>query len=330
MFSKKDISDKQDLSNNPVPDETDKGMLSEKNINEDHKKKEEDDFDRCWDEYDDGDEEDLSEENAEEKQENEYNQNNNSYKDYKYNNHNDYYEYKNNYSYGAKKYRKKKTGNKYQYDGYSNKYKQKYYSKDSLDYNYQNSNFINNNINYIPKHSSDFNNKYNNNTYTKYNSYKNKSYWNSKEEKNKKDEDILITKHTFTNSKLENNGNPEGNYVKIDIGESNIQKKNFNLINIGEVPINNKTNTSLLNINNKNKEIEQKIEESNDNKTKDNSDSGNLPWRNGGINKKDYYNNKKENNYYYNNKNYNNYYNYNDRNKYPLNQPKSKKSNKFD
>ena len=97
MFSKKDISDKQDLSNNPVPDETDKGMLSEKNINEDHKKKEEDDFDRCWDEYDYGDEEDQSEENAEEKQENEYNQNNNSYKDYKYNNHNDYYEYKNNY-----------------------------------------------------------------------------------------------------------------------------------------------------------------------------------------------------------------------------------------
>ena len=34
---------------------------------------------------------------------------------------------------------------------------------------------------------------------------------------------------------------------------------------------------------------------------------------------------KKDNYYYNNNKNYNNY-----KNKYPLNQPKSKKSNKFD
>ena len=75
------------------------------------------------------------------------------------------------------------------------------------------------------------------------------------------------------------------------------------------------------------KESGQKIEESNNNINKDivNADSGNLPWRNGGNNKKDYYNKKKDNYYYNNNKNYNNY-----KNKYPLNQPKSKKSNKFD
>jgi hypothetical protein len=168
----------------------------------------------------------------------------------------------------------------------------------------------------------------NNNTYNnKYNSNKYKNNWKNKEDKDKNEEDNIIAKPMFTNSKLEHNGNPEGNYLKIDVGDESTQKKNFNLVQIGEVPINENGNNSLLNMNLYSKESGQKIEESNNNINKDivNADSGNLPWRNGGNNKKDYYNKKKDNYYYNNNKNYNNY-----KNKYPLNQPKSKKSNKFD
>jgi len=196
---------------------------------------------------------------------------------------------------------------------------------------------MNTNTNYMRKSCIEFNtNKYKNNAYNnKYNSFKNKNHWREQEEKDKGKEDIILKKPIFTNSKLENNGNPEGNYIKIDLGgDNNIQKKSFNLVNIGEVQINNKINNSLLNINAKSKEIEQKIEESNINKNKEEIDNNNLPWRTGGINnKKEYYNKKKDNNYYYNsnkNHNHNNYYNYNNRNKYPLNQPKSKKGNKFD
>ena len=187
---------------------------------------------------------------------------------------------------------------------------------------------MNTNMNYIRKPGTEYNNnKYNN----KYNSYKKKNYWNEQEDKNKKEEDIILKKQIFTNSKLENNGNPEGNYIKIEIGDEE-KKKNFNLINIGEVHINDKANNFLLNMNTNKKEIEQKIEDSNNNKNEKESNSGNLPWRIGGIKKKEYYNQKKDNsNYYYNsNKNYNNYYNYNNRNKYPLNQKKKKKGNKFD
>ena len=214
-----------------------------------------------------------------------------------------------------------------------NKNKQKYHTKESSDYNYQNSNFMNTNMNYMRKPNSEYNNKYNSNTYSnKYNSFKNKNHWKDQEDKDKKEEDIFLKKPMFTNSKLENNGNPEGNYIKIDLGgDNNIQKKSFNLINIGEIQINKNTNNSLSDINTNTtlKETEQKIEESNYNKNKEDID---LPWRTGGNNKKEYYNKKKESYYYNSNKNYNynNYYNYNNRNNYPLNQPKSKKNNKFD
>ena len=201
--------------------------------------------------------------------------------------------------------------------------------KESNDFNYQNNNFMNTNMNYMLKTNSEYNNKYNNNTYTnKYNSFKNKNYWKEQEDKDKNKEDNFIKKPMFTNSKLENNGNPEGNYVKIDLGgDNNIQKKSFNLFNIGEIQINNNANNSLseINTNTKLKETEQKIGESNKDKNKEDI---NLPWRAGGNNKKEYYNSKKDNYYYNNNKNYN-YYNYNNRNKYQLNQPKSKKNNKF-
>ena len=191
---------------------------------------------------------------------------------------------------------------------------------------------MNTNMNYMRKPNSEYNNKYNSNTYSnKYNSFKNKNHWKDQEDKDKKEEDIFLKKPMFTNSKLENNGNPEGNYIKIDIGD-NEKKKNFNLINIGEVRVNDNSNNFLLNMNTKTKEIEQKIDNSINDINDEEANLGNLPWRTGGIKKKEYYNKKKENNnYYYNsNKNYNNYYNYNNRNKYPLNQPKSKKSNKFD
>ena len=128
------------------------------------------------------------------------------------------------------------------------------------------------------------------NTYTnKYNSFKNKNYWKEQEDKDKNKEDNFIKKPMFTNSKLENNGNPEGNYVKIDLGgDNNIQKKSFNLFNIGEIQINNNANNSLseINTNTKLKETEQKIEESNKDKNKEDI---NLPWRAGGNNKKEYY-----------------------------------------
>ena len=115
-----------------------------------------------------------------------------------------------------------------------NKNKQKYHTKESSDYNYQNSNFMNTNMNYMRKPNSEYNNKYYSNTYSnKYNSFKNKNHWKDQEDKDKKEEDIFLKKPMFTNSKLENNGNPEGNYIKIDLGgENNIQKKSFNLINI--------------------------------------------------------------------------------------------------
>ena len=98
------------------------------------------------------------------------------------------------------------------------------------EYNYPNSNFMNTNTNYMRKPGKE----YNTNTYSKTNSYKNKNFWKNQEDGNKNGEDITIIKPMFTNSKLENNGNPEGNYVKIDVGGNNSQKNNsnnFNLIN---------------------------------------------------------------------------------------------------
>ena len=169
----------------------------------------------------------------------------------------------------------------------------------------------------------------------------------------KKDEKDIITKPMFTNSKLENNGNPEGNFVKIDIAQE--EKKSFNLTKIGEIPINdNNTTNSLLTIKsllvgkgnenkenniNENSKVEKKSEfplslQINNNNL--NTDTSSLPWRagstfiepGGGGYKNDYYNksyrnNKKDTYYYSNGKNYN-------RNRYNLNQPQSKKNNKFD
>ena len=219
-----------------------------------------------------------------------------------------------------------------------------------------NSNYMRNPNSEIPN----YNNKiYNSNTYTKGRSFSNRdrNNWDNFYNKGKNEENELVSKPMFTNSKLENNGNPEGNFVKIEVNPE--EKKHFNLTNIGEVPNNDNQSNSLLAIKSllKGKDPEQKedtkdeekvnenennelsmnnnkrINNSNNNSSNDNSSS--LPWRSGsyfggkgGGYKKDYYSktyrNKKDNNFYYSSgKNYN-------KNRYSLNQPKSKKSNKFD
>ena len=144
---------------------------------------------------------------------------------------------------------------------------------------------------------------------------------------------------------MQNNGNPEGNFIKIHINQED--KKPINLTNIGEVPLNDDGTNSVLAIKNlliekEPKKKEYKINEENVDYKKElglsfdinkhlNDNTNSLPWRSGSYfreSKKNYYNNTYRNNkkdsYFYNNgKNYN-------KNRYSLNQPQSKKSNKFD
>ena len=231
------------------------------------------------------------------------------------------------------------------------------------DYGYKNSShdFMNTNSNYMRKPSAEPPNPmkeeyYNNYQYGKGRGYSNRDKHNWNDFNNfygggKKDENDIISKPMFTNSKLENNGNPEGNFVKIDVVQE--EKKLFNLTNIGEVPVKDNTTNSLLTIKSLlvGKELEKKDSEKNDNQesknneipfsmqinnsNNSNSDTGSLPWRSGstfnekggGGNKKDYYNksywNNKKDSYYSNGKNYK-------KNRYNLNQPQPKKGNKFD
>lgn len=321
--------------------------------------------DKGWDEYDDGDDEELSDENegdqkAEKKEEN-TNQNNYSSSN-GYNN--GYYGYNNNYSYSggsSKKYRKKKGNKKYyskeNESQYTNKNRQ--YNKDSgPGYKNISHDFVTNS-NYMRNQNSDNNNykNYNNNIlYGKGRAYSNrdKNSWGNIYKGGKKSENEQVSKPMFTNSKLENNGNPEGNFVKIDVNPE--EKKHFNLTNIGEVPVNDNQTNSLLTIKsllmgkepekdikineektNENKNNEFELQTSNNINNNFNENSSSLPWRSGSYfggkggdgYKKDYYsknyrNNKKDNNYYYSSgKNYN-------KNRYALNQPQSKRNNKFD
>ena len=120
----------------------------------------------------------------------------------------------------------------------------------------------------------------------------------------------------LTNSKLENNGNPEGNFVKIDVFS---EEKTYNLTNIGKVTIKDSGTNLLLaiksllikkeqdknenlikqvNDDKNNNEMQQTIQISDktNNNLNDNS-SSTLPWRSGaslqekgGGYKKDYYN----------------------------------------
>ena len=179
--------------------------------------------------------------------------------------------------------------------------------------------------------------------------------WNNYYGGGKKGDDELVSKPMFTNSKLENNGNPEGNFVKIEINPELEEKKNFKLTNIGEVPINNNQQNSLLAIKSllvgkdPEKDTKNDEEKTNENKNNEfgvsmqnnnfnnnlNDNTNSLPWRSGaffgekgGGYKKDYYNkdywNNRKNNYYFSSgKKYN-------KNKYSLYQPQSKRSNKFD
>ena len=225
---------------------------------------------------------------------------------------------------------------------------------------------MNTNSNYMRKPNAEPpNSNYSNtNIYGKGRAYSNrdKFSWNSNNfyGGGKKNGDNTVSKPMFTNSKLENNGNPEGNFVKIDILS---EEKKYNLTNIGEIPIKDSGTNSLLTIKslligkdpdkkentikqenqNQNKNNEMKLSNQINNSNNNinninnfNDNSSSLPWRSGSLlekggggYKKDYYknnyrSNKKDNYYYYSSgKPYN-------RNKYSLNQPQVKKSNKFD
>ena len=187
------------------------------------------------------------------------------------------------------------------------------------------------------------NNNYNNDIYGKERAFSNKEY--NYYGGGKKNENEIVSRPMFINSKLENNGNPEGNFVKINVASE--EKTNINLTNIGEVPVNDSGTNSLLTIKSlligkEPEKTENKIEKKDENKISlDNNNNMNnnissLPWRSGSFfsgkggneYKKDYYNKNywnNKNNYYYNNGK--NYYN---KSRYSLNQPQSKKRNKFD
>ena len=207
------------------------------------------DEDKGWDEYDDCDDDELSDENEEDKKDEKNNEyiNQKQYSSnngYNKSNNNGYYGYNNNYSYGGptKKYRKK--GNKKYYSKenesqFTNKNRQ--YNKD-LGSGYKNisHDFVNTNSNYMRNPNIDDNNhkNYNSNTYGKSRSYanrdKNKNNWGFYGG-GKKIENEVVSKPMFINSKLKNNGNPEGNFVKIDVNPE--EKKHFSLTNIGEIII---------------------------------------------------------------------------------------------
>ena len=303
------------------------------------------DEDKDWDEYDDGDEEDLSDENEGNKND-EKNNENKSYqtKDYYSGDYRGY----NNYNYRSKRHRKKNAKAK---KNYFSKEQEQHYTKPNYKFNYESSqDFMNTNSNYMKKSNSEpFNNKnYNYNPYSKGRTYSNRNHWNNYYGGEKKEENEL-SKPMFTNSKLENNGNPEGNFIKLEN-----EGKSINLQHIGEVPINSNEGNSVLMIKSL---LTEKKSDNNDKGVKENSnekikedentqfnqnniDTNSLPWRSGqkpigafgeraGGYKKDnfnknYWNYKKNNSFYYNyGKNYNG-------NRYTLNQPQSKKMNKFD
>ena len=220
---------------------------------------------------------------------------------------------------------------------------------------------MNTNSNYMRKPSAEPPNPnkeyyYNNYQYGKGRGYSNRDKHNWNNFNNfyageKKEDNDFISKPMFTNSKLENHGNPEGNFVKLDLGPE--EKKHITLTNIGEVPVNNNAANSLLTIKSLliGKDSEKKENQINSDENKSNStststqisnnsnninnDVSSLPWRGGstfrdregGGFKKDYYNktyrNNKKDYFYSNGKNYN-------KNRYSLNQPQPKKSNKFD
>lgn len=220
-----------------------------------------------------------------------------------------------------------------------------------MDYKKHNPDFVNSNSNYMRKSNAQTGNYYKN--YNN-NHYNNNFY--SHDNFNRKGIDDSVSKPMFTNSKLQNNGNPSGNYLKIDIVT---EEKKYKLEPIGEIPLNN------IKINN---EINK--DDNNDNKTKDSlnlikslliggekieeiqsktietdcniNDNKKIPdfgpdsWRNGGFSTKDKsykkgmfytksFKGSKRDNKYFNNDNGKNYYK-----GYRLNQPQAKGGNKFD
>lgn len=212
---------------------------------------------------------------------------------------------------------------------------------------------MNTNASYMRKPSAQSGNYYSGKNYNN-NHYNNNFY--SHENFNRKGIDDSVSKPMFINSKLQNNGNPSGNYLKIDIVT---EEKKYKLETVGEIPLNNiKANNEISkNDNNENKtsdslnlikslliggdkngDIQSKTIETdcNINNNKNIPDFGPDSWRNGGISnkernyKKDMFYTKsfrgsKRDNKYFNNDNGKNYHK-----GYRLNQPQAKGGNKYD
>jgi len=170
-----------------------------------------------WDEYDDDYEEDEIQNPNNNQSENVNNfQNTNSdiqiekryvSKEFKYGkkNYDSGYTHKKSYEEKRKKGRYHKKSNKY----YGNDNLSKTFTNKNYDNKY-NGDFINKNSNYAKKSINYKNNNNNNNSH--YTIKKNIFYNSSKKEEEEED----IKKPMFINSKLENNGNPDGNFIKLD------------------------------------------------------------------------------------------------------------------
>ena len=215
-----------------------------------------------------------------------------------------------------KSYKEKRKKGKYGY-----KRPHKYYNNDPL------SNTFSGNKNYEKKYSGDFINKNSNYAKKPEIAFKNNNNFNGNKnyQKNKKEEED-IKKPIFINSKLENNGNPDGNFLKLD---QDIPKYNF--VPNGEINPNNNnnlTNNDFVN-NRNNKKENDTLQFTNDLSKSMNLDRNFIIDNNKSYNysQKYYYNKHK----YYDNKSYNHNKNLKGNN-YPLNQPSSRRNNnnKFD
>ena len=301
-----------------------------------------------WDEFDgDDDDEELSDEEIQKENTAKFGENNNKYnknENKSYSEKNIYY-HNNGYNNPLKKYNKKRRSNNKKYYGGENYNNYKDHYNKQLDYKKNNKDFINTNANYMRKPSGlPANHYYQNKNY----GYNNKgwnnnhnNYYSQDNSYNRKGIDDDIPKPMFTNSKLQNNSNPDANFIKIDVKTD--EQKTIKSEKIGEASIiksekNEKTEESMDLIKKLLKGGEEKVEI---NKAKTiETEFGPDSWRKGGLGykgegygKKLFYNKsyrtiKKDK--YYNNFNYNNNSSKNFYRDYPLNQPQVKGNNRFD
>ena len=223
------------------------------------------------------------------------------------------YTHKKSYEEKRKKGRYHKKSNKY----YGNDNLSKTFTNKNYDNKY-NGDFINKNSNYAKKSINYKNNNNNNNSHY---TIKKNIFFNS----SKKEEEEDIKKPMFINSKLENNGNPDGNFIKLD---QDFPKYNF--IPNGEISDNK---------NNKN-ENENEKKNQNDNPVINHINlSMSLNFeKNLILDNNKSYNESQKHHYHYKNKHYDNNKGFNHNknykgNNFNLNQPSSRgfnNNNKFD